>query len=111
MFRIFAAGAVMTAVAGCAGDAPDRPAAPTAPPPPGASSTPPKPAGPPHKVVFADNTKISFHYDHLRTDVGKLEKLAQEHCDRYDRSAQPAGVQPDDSGLRQADFACVSGQQ
>ena len=93
--------------AGCATKS-DAPPPPPAPPPPG-STVAPKPDAP-HKVVAADTNSIRFHFDPIRTDLQKLSALAKEHCDKYDKEAQPIGVDAADQGLRQANFACVAGQ-
>lgn len=97
MSKTLIAGMSLLLLAGCASD-PGQPS-------PGQPS-----AGQPHKIVSSDADGIRFHFDSARTDLDKLETLASEHCDKYDKEAQPIGVDAAETGLRQANFACVAGQ-
>ena len=110
--RFLQVGAVLALCAGCASDpATDA----NAPPPPGTptkatGAPPPKatiPNDAPHAVVYSDETRIRFHFDDAKTDIQRLSRLAQDHCAKFDRSTQPAAVQPVNSGVSQAEFACV----
>lgn len=110
--RYLQVGAVVALCAGCASD----PATDTkAPPPPGTptkalGAPPPKanlPADAAHKVVYSDESRIRFHFDDTKTTLQRLSRLAQDHCAKFDRSTQPAAVQPMNSGVSQAEFACV----
>ena len=42
-----------------------------------------------YQILYSDEDMIMFTYDSDLTNVGKMMKVAKEHCAKYDKKAVP----------------------
>lgn len=61
-----------------------------------------------HKVEFANSSSITISSDPAFTNMGELQGVAQEHCDKFGRDAIPQVSQDGAWGLRSTTYRCVN---
>ena len=63
--------------------------------------------GHPYHVEFASSSSITINFDPSLTNMGKIQNVAQEHCDKYGKDALPQARSSDFWGLSTMSFVCV----
>jgi len=61
-----------------------------------------------YKIEFASSTSITINYDPAFTNIGALQSVAQENCDKYKKDALPQASASAGWGLRTISFLCVN---
>ena len=60
----------------------------------------------PYKVEFASSSSITINYDPMLTNMGEIQKVAQENCDKYNKDAIPQAESTSPWSLKTMSFAC-----
>lgn len=63
-----------------------------------------------YHVDFANSSSITINSDPAFDNTGDLQRVAQKHCDKYDKDAVPKTSELDVWGLRDTTFVCVKRQ-
>ena len=63
-----------------------------------------------YHVDFANSSSITINSDPMFDNTGDLQKIAQQHCDKYGKDAVPKTSEMDLWGLRDTSFVCVKRQ-
>jgi hypothetical protein len=60
-----------------------------------------------YHVEFASSSSITINYDPGLTNMGEIQNVAQENCDKYGKDAIPQSKSNSPWGLSTMSFVCV----
>lgn len=62
-----------------------------------------------YNVEFANSSSITIAYDRMFTNMGQLQHVAQEHCDKYGKDAVPqAAIGGGGGGIPTVSYRCIN---
>jgi hypothetical protein len=62
--------------------------------------------GAPYKVEFASSSSITINFDPALTNMGEIQNIAQQHCDKYHKDAVPQAKNDSPWALSTMSFMC-----
>ena len=63
--------------------------------------------GQPYHVEFASSSSITINFDPALTNMGEIQNVAQENCNKYGKDAIPQGRSNSPSASSNMSFVCV----